>query len=75
MTQTPPYCVQAGHESKHGMIKSAQRVVTYMSCVEACVSGIKFASSDPKPFLGADEGIKVTSEVLKSTDQECVAAI
>ena len=43
-----------------------QGVVTYMSCVKAFATGIKIESSDQKPFLGADQGIKVASELIKS---------
>ena len=46
-----------------------------MSHVEAFVTGIKIESSDQSPFWEADEGIKVTSELLRSTGQECMAAI
>ena len=52
-----------------------QGVVTYMSCVEAFVTRIKIESSDQSPFGGADQGIKVTSELLKINNQECRAAI
>ena len=45
-------------------------LVTYMSCVEAFPTGIKIESSDQSPFWGVDQGIKLASELLKSTDQE-----
>ena len=59
--------------SPFGWLK--QGVVTCMSCVEVFATGIKNESSDQSPFRGADQGIKVTSELLKSTDQEHAAAI
>ena len=43
-----------------------------MSHGEAFVTGIKIESSDQNPFWGP---IKVTSELLKSTDQEHMAAL
>ena len=46
-----------------------------MSRVEAFATGIKIESSDQEPLWGVDQGIKVTSELLKSKDQECAAAI
>ena len=49
-----------------------QGVVTYMSHVEAFVTGIKIKSSNQSPFWRL---IKVTSELLKSMDQEHTAAI
>ena len=52
-----------------------QPLVTYMSRVEVFATGIKIRSSDQSPFWGADQGIKVTSELLKSMGQERVAAI
>ena len=48
-------------------ISDVQGVVTYMSRVEAFATRIKIESSDQNPFGGADQGIKVTSELLKST--------
>ena len=47
-----------------------QGVVTYMSRVEAFVTGIKIESSDQSPFGGANQGIKVTSELLKINNQQ-----
>ena len=52
-----------------------QGVATYMSRVEAFATGIKIESSDQSPFWGADQGVKVTSELLKSMDQERTVAI
>ena len=52
-----------------------QGVVTYMSHVEAFATRIKTESSDQSPFWGANQGIKETSELLKSMDQEHTAAI
>ena len=49
-----------------------QGVVTYMSRVEVFATRIKIESSDQNPFLGL---IKLTSELLKSMDQEHRAAI
>ena len=49
-----------------------QGVVTSISHVEAFATGIKIES---KPFWGADQGIKVTSELLKINNQECMAAM
>ena len=51
-------------------------VVTYMSHVEAFVAGIKIESSDQSPFcMGANQGIKVASELLKiNNNQERAAA-
>ena len=46
-----------------------------MPRVEAFATGIKIESSDQSPFLEADQGIKVASKLLKSTDQEWAAAI
>ena len=46
-----------------------------MSRVEAFVTRIKIESSDQSPFLRADQGIKVTSKLQKSKDQERVAPI
>ena len=43
-----------------------------MSRVKAFATGIKIESSDQSPFVGL---IKVTSELLKSRDQEHTAAI
>ena len=51
-----------------------QGVVTYMSRVEAFATGIKTESSNQSP-LGGDQGIKVTSELLKINNQEHAAAI
>ena len=42
-----------------------QGVITYMSHVEVFETGIKIESSDQSPFGGADQGIKVTSGLLK----------
>ena len=36
-----------------------------MSCVEAFATGIKVESSNQRTFLGANQGIKVASELLK----------
>ena len=53
-----------------------QGVVTYMSRVEVFVTGIKIESSDQSPSgWAANQGIKVTSELLKSMDQEHAAAV
>ena len=42
-----------------------QGVVTYMSRVEVFATGIKIESSDQSPSgRGANQGIKVTSELL-----------
>ena len=48
----------------------ATGIVTYR--VEAFATEIKIES---KPFWGADQGIKVTSESLKINNQERAAAI
>ena len=52
-----------------------QGIVTYMSRVEAFASRIKTESSDQSPLWGADQGIKVTSKLLKIINQERAAAI
>ena len=52
-----------------------QEVVTYMSHVEAFATGIKIEPSNQSPFGGADQGIKVTSKLLKINNQERAAAI
>ena len=44
-----------------------QGVVTYMSCVETLATGIKIESSNQR--------INLASELLKSMNQECTAAI
>ena len=48
-----------------------------MSRVEVFATEIKTESSDQKAFFGGgtNQGIKVTSKLLKSMDQECTAAI
>ena len=46
-----------------------------MSRVEAFATGIKTESSDQSPFGGADQGIKVTSKLLRINNQERAAAI
>ena len=46
-----------------------QGVVTYASPVEAFVIGIKMESNFPTFFFGANQGIKMNSEQLISTDQ------
>ena len=50
-------------------------LVTCMSRVEAFVTRIKIESSNQSPCLRAGQEIKVTSELRKSKDQECMAAI
>ena len=55
-----------------------QGVVTYRPHVEAFVTENKIESSDQSPFGGGgggDQGINVTSKLLKSTDQERATAI
>ena len=54
---------------------SLQGVVTYMSHVEVFATVIKIESSESKSFLRANQGIKVTSELQKSKDQEFAAPI
>ena len=45
-----------------------QGVVTCMSCVKVFVTRIKIESRDQSPFLRADQGMKVTSELrIKNT--------
>ena len=51
---------------------SAQGVATYMSHIEVFASAIEIESSDQSPVWRT---IKVASELLKSMDQEHVAAI
>ena len=41
------------------------RVVTYMSIVEAFVTGSKIESSNQSSFWEADQGIEVAPELLK----------
>ena len=50
-----------------------QGVVTYMSHVEAFATGIKIESGDQSPL--ANQGIKVTSKLLKINNQERAGAI
>ena len=42
-----------------------QGVVTFMSRVEVFATGFKIESGNQSPFGGANQGIKVTSELLK----------
>ena len=46
-----------------------------ISCVEAFATKIKIESSNHSPFLGANQEFKVTSELLKLTDQERTAVL
>ena len=46
-----------------------------MSHVEVFATVIKIESSESKSFLRANQGIKVTSELQKSKDQEFAAPI
>ena len=43
---------------------------TYMSPVEAFATEIKIESSDQSPFWGTNQGIKATSKLLKTNNQE-----
>ena len=51
-----------------------QGVVTYVSCRSICERDPNWIKRS-KPFVRADQGIKLTSKLQKSTDQECTAAI
>ena len=55
--------------------KGMQGVVTSIPCIEAFCNRDQSWIKRSKPFLGANQGIKVASELLKSTDQERPAAI
>ena len=50
-------------------------VVTYMSRAEAFATEINSESIESKPFLMADQGTKVASELTKSTNRKHVTAI
>ena len=50
-------------------------IVTYMSRVEAFVTRIKIESNNQSSFWRADQGIKVTSELRNTKDQEGTAPI
>ena len=59
-----------------GLVYTSQGVVTYtyVPCRNICNWDQNWVKRS-KPFWRANQGIKVTSKLLKSTDQECVAAV